>query len=290
MRTAEKYYDWTDAQTDAPDDGRALFGRDAMANYILAGAKELGAPIFCAKNGRMTLNFDRDAMRRLWDNYYVPFIKGYFSASGRFRSDEIKSGGLLAYVGSNASATFLPTQVIRDDGQSYGITMRALPCPTFEGCEPVAVQQGAGMVVTRGTDEQIEASVEFLKWITEPENNISFSVGSGYMPVTHAACDMDAIEQSGLPLSGSMKEILSTAIDTVNSCELYTMPAFTGAKDARSILESCMSDRASADRRTVEERLAAGQSAADAEAEFLTDGCFENWYNETLEKLRSCEG
>lgn len=105
-------------------------------------------------------------------------IKGYFSASGRFRSDEIKSGGLLAYVGSNASATFLPTQVIRDDGQSYGLTMRALPCPTFEGCEPVAVQQGAGMVVTRGTDEQIEASVEFLKWITEPENNISFSVGS----------------------------------------------------------------------------------------------------------------
>ena len=159
VRTAEKYYDWTDAQTDAPDDGRALFGRDAMANYILAGAKELGAPIFCIKNGRMTLNFDRDAVRRLWDNYYVPFIKGYFSASGRFRSDEIKSGGLLAYVGSNAGATFLPTQVIRDDGQSYDITMRALPCPTFEGCEPVAVQQGAGMVVTRGTDEQIEASV-----------------------------------------------------------------------------------------------------------------------------------
>ena len=76
----------------------------------------------------------------------------------------------------------------------------------------------------------------------------------------------------------------------MNSCELYTMPAFTGAKDARSILESCMSDRASADRRTVEERLAAGQSAADAEAEFLTDGCFENWCNETLETLRSCEG
>ncbi len=290
VRTAEKYYDWTDAQTDAPADGRALFGRDAMANYILAGAKELGTPIFCIKNGRMTLNFDRDAVRRLWDNYYVPFIKGYFSASGRFRSDEIKSGGLLAYVGSNAGATFLPTQVIRDDGRSYGITMRALPCPTFEGCEPVAVQQGAGMVVTRGTDEQIEASVEFLKWITEPENNISFSVGSGYLPVTHAASDMDAIEQSGLPLSGSMKEIISTAIDTVDSCELYTMPAFTDAKDARSILESCMSDRASADRRTVEERIAAGQSAADAEAEFLTDGCFENWYNETLEKLRSCEG
>ncbi len=43
---AEKYYNWTDAQTEAPDDGRALFGRDAMANYLLIGAKELGCTIF----------------------------------------------------------------------------------------------------------------------------------------------------------------------------------------------------------------------------------------------------
>lgn len=36
---AEKYYNWTDAQTAAPDDGKALFGRDAMANYMLVGAQ-----------------------------------------------------------------------------------------------------------------------------------------------------------------------------------------------------------------------------------------------------------
>ena len=32
VETAGKYYEWTDAQTAAPDDGKALFGRDAMAN------------------------------------------------------------------------------------------------------------------------------------------------------------------------------------------------------------------------------------------------------------------
>lgn len=205
VRTAEKYYDWTDAQTDAPADGRALFGRDAMANYILAGAKELGAPIFRIKNGRMTLNFDRDAVRRLWDNYYVPFIKGYFSASGRFRSDEIKSGGLLAYVGSNASATFLPTQVIRDDGRSYDITMRALPCPTFEGCEP-----GGGAAGRRhGRDPRHRRADRGFGRVSQMDHRAGkqhqLFGRLGYMPVTHAACDMDAIEQSGLPLSGSMK-------------------------------------------------------------------------------------
>ena len=72
--TAEKYYNWTDSQTPEADDGKALFGRDAMANYLLVGAKELGCDIFEVKDGKMTLNFDEQVMRKLWDNYYVPYL------------------------------------------------------------------------------------------------------------------------------------------------------------------------------------------------------------------------
>ena len=59
---AEKYYNWTDAQTEAPDDGGALFGRDAMANYLLIGAKELGCTIFDVQTGKMPLDFDKNVM------------------------------------------------------------------------------------------------------------------------------------------------------------------------------------------------------------------------------------
>lgn len=106
VETAEKYYNWTDSQTPEADDGKALFGRDAMANYLLVGAKELGCDIFGVKDGKMTLNFDEDIIRKLWDNYYVPYVKGYFSAFGRFRSDDVKTGNVLGYVGSTSSATF----------------------------------------------------------------------------------------------------------------------------------------------------------------------------------------
>ncbi len=51
VETAQKYYEWTDAQTDTPDDGKAFFGRDAMANYMLVGAKQLGTTIFDVENG-----------------------------------------------------------------------------------------------------------------------------------------------------------------------------------------------------------------------------------------------
>lgn len=79
--TARAYYAWTDSLTDAPDDGKAFFGRDAMANYCIIGSRQLGAEVF----GDGTLVPDKDVFRRLWDNYYVPYINGWFTASGRFR-------------------------------------------------------------------------------------------------------------------------------------------------------------------------------------------------------------
>lgn len=73
------------------------------------------------------------------------------------------------------------------------------------------------MVVTKSTPEEEAACVTFLKWFTQPENNIQFAVGSGYLPVTHAADDVTAIENSGLDLTDSMKDVLANAIDAVET-------------------------------------------------------------------------
>ena len=65
VATAGKYYDWTDARTEAPDDGKALFGRDAMANYMLIGAKELGSTLFTVENGMRPGSCGRTTMSPL---------------------------------------------------------------------------------------------------------------------------------------------------------------------------------------------------------------------------------
>lgn len=265
LAVAERYYNWTDAQ-------------------------ELGCTIFEVDgDGRLTLHFDRDIIRKLWDSYYVPFIKGYFSAAGRFRSDDIKTGNLLCYVGSSSSGTFFPSRVITSDTESHDITLKVLPCPKFADGESFAVQQGAGMVVTAADEAKVRASVEFLKWFTLPENNISFSVGSGYMPVTKAANNMDTIKAAGMTLSPVVEQVLTGAVATINENRLYTPLAFEGCQAARKVLEYALSDKAAADRAIVVERIAAGMSAEEAEAEFLTDECFDSWYQETLTKLQAYE-
>lgn len=109
VKTAQAYYEWTDAKTpEIPFDGKALFGRDAMANYILIGSMQLGTEMFQVSDGEMTLHFEKDVARKLWDCYYIPFVKGYFAAAGRFRSDDIKTGNIIAYVGSSSGVSFFP--------------------------------------------------------------------------------------------------------------------------------------------------------------------------------------
>lgn len=289
-RTAELYYNWTDAQTPEPDDGKALFGRDAMANYFLIGAQQLGCTVLEVENGKMTVGLDKATARKLWDNYYVPYIKGYFAASGRFRSDDIKTGNILAYVGSSTSGTYFPDQVSTNDTESHRIEMKVLQDPVFEAGEAVAVQQGAGMAVTKGSEKEIEASVEFLKWFTQPENNILFSVGSGYLPVTQQANSMDAIRASGLKLADGIEQALTQAVDTVQKNRMYTTKAFKNGSEVRNVLDYDLSDLAAADRQTVEQRIAQGQSAEQAQAEFLTDGYFEQWYEQLCDQLNEYAG
>ena len=145
---------YTDALTpDINNDGKPFFGRDAVANYFIIGCKQLGMEIFEVKDGQVTLNFDKDVIRKIWDNYYVPYVKGYYLDKGRFRSDDVKTGDIISFVGSTSGIPYFPTQVIKDDNTSYDIDVIFQPVPVFEGGSKVAVQQGACLLNTSAVNQ-----------------------------------------------------------------------------------------------------------------------------------------
>lgn len=290
VETAESYYRWTDAKTpEVANDGKALFGRDAMANYMLIGSMQQGVEIFSVENGKMTLQFDKEVVRKLWDCYYVPFVKGYFAASGRFRSDDLKTGNIIAYVGSSSGASYYPSEVSISDTESYPIEIDVLPAPQFSDSSGYAVQQGAGMVVTKGSEQEIVAAIEFLKWITEDKRNIRFDVQSGYLPVKKSANEKSAILDSGIEMNINMENTLSVSIDTVNDNHMYTTKAFSTGAEAREFLENAMNNQAMADREVVMENLASGMSLEEATEEFCSDSHFETWYEMTKSQLAEWE-
>ena len=278
---AEKYYNWTDLKTPEPDDGKAFFGRDAMANYMLIGAKQLGVELFQVENEEVTYNLDKDVLRRLWDNYYVPYIKGYYASIGRFRSDDAKTGDIIALVGSTSGASYFPTEVKKNDGSSYPIEAAVYPLPVFEGAKKVNVQQGAGMVVTKSTKEKETAATEFLKWFTEEKQNILFSIDSGYLPVKKKSNDMNIINEYTVDsdMSDTMRDVLEIGVEMTNNYELYTTQAFDNGNEARKILENSLMNKINEDMDKVRSAVSAGKSRQEAAAEFITDSNFDSWYN-----------
>jgi multiple sugar transport system substrate-binding protein len=290
VKTAQSYYEWTDAQTpDVENDGKAFYGRDSVANYFSIGMMQLGNEIFQVEKGEVTLNLDKDSLRRLWDCYYVPMVKGYFGAYGSFRSDDVKTGDLLAYTGSTVSAMYFPDKV-ETKNESYDIDYIVMPAPIFEGGEKYAVQQGAGMVVSKSDEQHEYASVEFLKWFTQQEENITFCGDTGYLPVLKESNSKDVFDQvikeQNLEISNKSYDCVTQVFEEMNDTTLYTNKSFKNGSEARAVLNDNLSDKALADRKKIEKQLKKGVSLEKASADYLTDDAFEQWYQEFSKTLQ----
>lgn len=291
VKVSEKYYDYTDALTpDVPNDGKAFFGRDAVANYLLVGARQLGCTLVDVDdNGVATLALDKEVIRRLWENYYVPFVKGYFTAGGRYRSDDAKIGRLIALVGSTSGASYYPDEVTINDEFTYPIENVVLPVPNFEDMDPYVVQQGAGMAVLRSDERTEYACAVFLKWFTQTERNIEFSVESGYLPVKKEANDFAKIEAIAAKeegkIDGTIYSAVRVAMQQIDSYTLYTSAPYEHSSDLRNTLAE-MFEKTSADAyKAAQGRIAAGEEKEAVFAEFTGDVAFEEWYGQLAAAL-----
>ena len=280
--TAEKYYNYTDGLTpDTPNDGKAFFGRDSIANYMVTGAKQLG----CAfaepdGDGNVVVSADKEVLRLLWENYYVPFVKGYYAADSRFRSDDMKTGNIIAMVCSNSAASYCPNEVTINDDHTYPIDIAVLHVPNFEGCDPYIVQQGAGMSVVKSDDKTEYACAVFLKWFTEEERNIEFAVNSGYLPVKKSANDINKIISYKSDISDNLKGTFEVAIDEINSYNLYTSVPYEASADVRSYIDSTLTNTAKDAYEEASSRIDAGEDRTAVLDEYTNDAAFEKWYSD----------
>ena len=187
------YLGWTDRQTpDIPGDGKAFFMADSLFNQALVGSKQLNENFLLAGEGNSDetsaqLNISSPSYSRIWGINYIPAVCGGIAVFDGYSSDLFKTGDLVCAVGSTAGVLFYPEVVTYPDNTKEDASYAILPYPTYVNGKKAALQRGGGMCVIKSEAAREYASSIFLEWFTRPEQNLRFTLSSGYLPVTKEA-------------------------------------------------------------------------------------------------------
>ena len=274
-QAAEAYQNWSG--------GKAMIGFDSLANFIIAGSRQSGISLIDTTAGKVAINLDREALRQIWNIYYVGIVQGSWGAPGDYRADDLASGDLIAGVVSTASGTWLPDHVASVEGRRP-IELTVLPYPAFRDGEPVCIQQGAGMAVTRSDASHEAAAAIFLDWLIRPEQNVSFAIGSSYLPVTGQALQSQLLRDSirqvadggAVPAAAQCLDVFLRQISTQT---LYFPGAFHGSDRIRSYLEKSLMETARAARQNWLCDQQSNIAADQLKTRYFCDAAFESWYS-----------
>lgn len=275
FNTSKLYYEQT---------GKSFFSIDSNANFFLAGAVQLDSELYLVKDKQVQLNFTPEFAHKVWQYFYVPYINGYYTKTGKFSSDDAKTGNILAYTGSTAGAAYFPRE-ISSGKQSVPIEAKALPYPYFKDGKPIAIQQGAGMCIAKSDEQHEYAASEFLKWFTQPEQNVKFSVSTGYLPAQSESISeaviipaLDAAE----PANPNVHKTMRTTIDMFKTYGFYNNMPFLGSYDMRLLLEKHLWQQIEQDSALLSKRVKSGEMRADVILDLTSEENFNKWYKNFL--------
>lgn len=236
---ARGYFEWTDAMTpDVDGDGKPFIGLDNLPNYFIAMNHAQGSDIYhYGEDGQLVLELDRDYIKRLFLNYYKPFTKGYYGASGRYRSDDVKQSFLAGYIGASSSVLYFPDEVADEEGNMIPIEIGIYKYPVLDGAQPTAVQQGAGVAIFNSESDREDACIDFIRWLTL-DKGFEMASSMSYMPVNNA--QLTAEQESGID-NDKVLQGMKVGLEQSRSYKMVYGFDFENSYDARAGIDQYMS-------------------------------------------------
>lgn len=232
--TAQKYHDWTDAQTpDVEGDGKAFYTADSWLNLAQAGMMQQGDALF----DNEALNLDGSAYAHIWNTICPPLITGAFANYDGYSSDLSKTGDVVCSTGSSAGILFYGDTITYQDGAVEQVEYSILPFPVFEGGEKRAIQRGNGMMVAKSDEAHEYASTVFLRWFTAPEQNMRFISSTGYLPVTQDAFENRMDAEIAQVEDYRIKKMLVAVTEMYQNYEFFVAPTFEAFDSMSSAYE-----------------------------------------------------
>lgn len=263
LDAAEKYYIWTDMKTPGvPDDGKAFFYPESLTNYSMVGFRQLGYDF--VTDGR--LNLSGPAFQKIWDSYYPGAVKGSVMIFDSYGNYLAMTGDIVCNTGTSAGVIYYPKNVTYDDNTKENVEFIILPYPVFEGGKKVAMQRGGGMCVFKSEARKEYAAGIFMKWLTEPEQNLRFTSLTGYLPVTTDAFESYMAQEIENIENESIKKLMATVVEMHEEYEFFVSPVFNGFEELQTEYEQGLRKAAEKSRQEYQAEISADTPKTTYEA------------------------
>ncbi|MEG1578127.1 MAG: extracellular solute-binding protein [Oscillospiraceae bacterium] len=283
-KTAESYYNWTDSLTAQPDDGKAFWGVDSMYHFMLMASKQAGEELYGTDgSGGMTFQYSETLARRIWDNYYIPYLSGYYAKNNTYTSADVAAGTIIASVMSTAGGNYFPTEMTENKSEGYPVTCTVLPYPCLTEGVPFAPIRGMDMCIAKSDAPHEYAAALFLKWLTAPEQNSIHTAAIGFLPVQKGALTEEAINTARAQVlevapNPAITVALQCAQKMLKTHTLYNGRPFPGDYEVKQLLETSLPDLAQSDLEELTLRVGQGENRQELLAEYSGDTHFRQWY------------
>ena len=208
------YYEWSG--------GKQFYAADSWFNFAEVGMAQLGDSIFEGE----ALSLDGDNFAHIFETVYAPAVEGGIAIYDGYSSDLSKTGDLVCSTGSSAGILFYGDTITYADGTVENVEYSILPYPVFENGTKTALQRGGGLMVAKSDEKKEYAAGVFIKWLTAPEQNMSFVANTGYLPVTRQAFENELSTHMDTVEDPRIRKMLTSVLAMYEDYSFFTAPTY----------------------------------------------------------------
>ena len=227
---SQMYYEWSG--------GKQFYAADSWFNFVEVGMAQLGDSIFEGE----ALSLDGDGFAHIFETVYAPAVEGGIAIYDGYSSDLSKTGDLVCSTGSSAGILFYGDTITYADGTVENVEYSILPYPVFENGTKTALQRGGGLMVAKSEEKKEYAAGVFIKWLTAPEQNMSFVANTGYLPVTRQAFENELSTHMDTVEDPRIRKMLTSVLAMYEDYSFFTAPTYANFDSDSDAFEESFKD------------------------------------------------
>ncbi len=227
---SQMYYEWSG--------GKQFYAADSWFNFVEVGMAQMGGSIFEGE----ALSLDGDGFAHIFETVYAPAVEGGIAIYDGYSSDLSKTGDLVCSTGSSAGILFYGDTITYADGTVENVEYSILPYPVFENGTKTALQRGGGLMVAKSEEKKEYAAGVFIKWLTAPEQNMSFVANTGYLPVTRQAFENELSTHMDTVEDPRIRKMLTSVLAMYEDYSFFTAPTYANFDSDSDAFEESFKD------------------------------------------------